>query len=380
MSSPAKKAQSPAPEAVSPKGKAKSPTPGPASPTPGPASPGTAAPGLLSGAHWAEVGVPEEDPENDWDSTLGSDVESSTASISSSILKYRTINGRTYHSDSVTDGEYWGPNDEKQNQMLDIFHHVFTILFDGRLYTAPISEYPENIIDVGTGTGLWPIDVADKFPYCSVIGTDLSPIQPSWIPPNLRFEIDDATKEWTYKANHFDFVYMRWLTGAAKDWTAVYKEAYRCLKPGGWIEHFDSSGDIYSDDDTVSENSAMSQWGKIWQEAGRRMGNPIDLIPANLQEDGMREAGFVNITKKDYRIPVSPWAKDKKMRDLGLYFYTAWTADLEGTSQFIFGNVMGWEKEEISTYIANLKAELKNRSMHGCMRWRVVYAQKPLDA
>lgn len=32
-------------------------------------------------------------------------------------------------------------------------HHVFTILFDGKLYTAPITEYPENIIDVGTGTG-----------------------------------------------------------------------------------------------------------------------------------------------------------------------------------------------------------------------------------
>lgn len=44
---------------------------------------------------------------DDNDSTLGSDVESSSASISSSILQYRTISGRTYHSDSVTDSEYW---------------------------------------------------------------------------------------------------------------------------------------------------------------------------------------------------------------------------------------------------------------------------------
>jgi hypothetical protein len=29
-------------------------------------------------------------------------------------------------------------------------------------------------------------DFADEFPDCKVIGTDVSPIQPSWIPPNLK--------------------------------------------------------------------------------------------------------------------------------------------------------------------------------------------------
>ncbi|KAJ4390196.1 hypothetical protein N0V85_007465 [Neurospora sp. IMI 360204] len=72
--------------------------------------------GLLPGAHWAGQDLPEEDADNDWDS----DIESSTASIKSSIVQYRIINGRTYHSDSVTDTSYWGPNDEKQNEMLDI--------------------------------------------------------------------------------------------------------------------------------------------------------------------------------------------------------------------------------------------------------------------
>ena len=93
---------------------------------------------------------------------------------------------------------------------------------------------------------------------------------------------------------------MRWLTGTTKNWIAAYKEAYRCLEPGGWIEHIDASGIIYSDDNTINEENAMVQWGKIWQEAGRKSGNPVDLLERNLQEWGMEEAGFVNVTKKDY--------------------------------------------------------------------------------
>ena len=29
-------------------------------------------------------------------------------------------------------------------------------------------------------------DFADEFPNVEVTGTDISPIQPTWIPPNLR--------------------------------------------------------------------------------------------------------------------------------------------------------------------------------------------------
>jgi SAM-dependent methyltransferase len=41
-----------------------------------------------------------------------------------------------------------------------------------------------QILDIGTGTGIWAIDMADKYPMAMVIGIDLSPIQPSFIPNN----------------------------------------------------------------------------------------------------------------------------------------------------------------------------------------------------
>ena len=53
------------------------------------------------------------------------------------------------------------------------------LLCDAHLHLAPL-ENPRRILDIGTGTGIWAIQMADDYPDCTVIGTDLSPVQPSW--------------------------------------------------------------------------------------------------------------------------------------------------------------------------------------------------------
>jgi hypothetical protein len=47
------------------------------------------------------------------------DLASSTASLSSSILRYRTVLGRTYASD-IGQAEGWTPNDEQHIESMDI--------------------------------------------------------------------------------------------------------------------------------------------------------------------------------------------------------------------------------------------------------------------
>lgn len=46
----------------------------------------------------------------------GRSLRSSTVSLSESISEYRRLHGRTYTQKT----EYWGPNDEKQNEGLEI--------------------------------------------------------------------------------------------------------------------------------------------------------------------------------------------------------------------------------------------------------------------
>jgi methylase of polypeptide subunit release factors len=56
---------------------------------------------------------------------------------------------------------------------MDLHHEIMTKLLDGRLHKAPIKKDAHRILDVGTGTGIWAIDMADKYPSAEVTGIDL---------------------------------------------------------------------------------------------------------------------------------------------------------------------------------------------------------------
>jgi len=85
------------------------------------------------------------------------------------------------------------------------------------------------------------------------------------------------------------------LNGSIGDWTALFKQAYRCLKPGGYIESMEPSPVIYSDDGSVNENTAFSQWGKIFLAGGKKNGRSWSIVEDMIQEKGMAEAGFKDI-------------------------------------------------------------------------------------
>jgi ubiquinone/menaquinone biosynthesis C-methylase UbiE len=105
-------------------------------------------------------------------------------------------------------------------------HSMVLNLCGGRLQYAPL-ENPQEIIDMGTGTGIWCIDMGDEYPSAEILGVDLSPIQPTWVPPNVRFMVDDVESPWLHKPNHFDFVHGRHLSVAIKDMPKMLSEAYR---------------------------------------------------------------------------------------------------------------------------------------------------------
>ena len=128
----------------------------------------------------------------DSDSGIDSGVEDnagSTVSITSTTQEAKEENGRTYHN--YHSGKYSLPNDDKEQDRLDLQHHLFCLTFRKHLFTCPVNRPLHRVLDAGTGTGIWAIDFGDMYPESWVKGIDLSPIQPSFTPPNVQFEVDN---------------------------------------------------------------------------------------------------------------------------------------------------------------------------------------------
>ncbi|KAI0101174.1 S-adenosyl-L-methionine-dependent methyltransferase [Daldinia grandis] len=340
------------------------------------------------------------DDDRDRDSALGSDIASSADSIASSILEYRTIQGRTFHSDRHNIN-YFTPNDEQQVQSIDItyvsygpkshssrgssgsdfrvyHHHYLTLLLEDRLFIAPIPNHVQSVLDIGTGSGIWSIDFAEQYPNAQVIGTDLSPMQPMWVPPNVRFELEDCTQPWSWGESSFDFVHLRYLFGAIPDWNEFLRQAYRVTIPGGWVQSCETEVIVQCDDGSIPPDSAFNTfWNKIYDEIGGKVGMSFKPLTHNVQESAFRAAGFRDIEVHDYKLPVGAWPTDHRMSEVGQYVQLTLLNDLEGYTLMPWNTVMGENAPGYKENMSQMRRELHNRRLHGYMRTRYVYGRKP---
>ncbi|KAK6210305.1 UMTA protein [Colletotrichum tabaci] len=298
----------------------------------------------------------------------------SSVSLSESITEYRRIHGRTYTQKT----DYWGPNDERQNQGLDLAHYWETLLLGDKLFLAPIGDSPKEVLDVGTGTGIWAIDFADGFPSAEVTGVDISPIQPGWVPPNCKFHIDDIEKPWTWPAEHFDFVHVKHLEGSVADWPRLYGRAFTHLKPGGYIELREV--DIEGRSQTLGElddGHIYKRWAKVMLEAMGRLGKTGTQARDHGIARNLASAGFVDVVEKKWSAPIGRWPRDPVLKEIGACHLQFLDESLEGFGTFLLKEVMRWGDPEILAFMGEMRKALKDPRLQSYLTLHLVYARKP---
>ncbi|KAI8680666.1 hypothetical protein NCS56_00472400 [Fusarium sp. Ph1] len=358
---------------------------------------------------------PDDEVGDDLDSSLGTDFASSSSSLRSSILNYRQENGRTYHQ--YKDGskatfavdlidrvlirrlEYNMPNDDLECERLgnfqppfrfimrkhllkpDLQHHLFILTLDGRLGLAPPNDPDSNVkrvLDVGTGTGIWAVDFGDEHPEAQVIGVDLSPIQPSFVPPNVEFFVDDIEEPWSF-SQPFDYIHSRMMTFSIKSWPEYIRKIYDNLAPGGYVELLEI--DLYnkSDDGTLKDHHELSRLVRLLDEASTKIGRKFQDNKKN--KDILRDTGFVDIVETTFKWPSGPWPREKKYKELGQWTNANMDAfqGLEALVMAAFTRVLGWTKEEVVVHLAMVRKEISDKRIHAYWTIYSTYGRRPLE-
>ncbi|KAF7924261.1 uncharacterized protein EAE98_007312 [Botrytis deweyae] len=108
----------------------------------------------------------------------------------------------------------------------------------------PPPETNYRIADLGTGTGIWALDLARQLPSTvQICGFDISSAQfphPNYLPSNVKLEVMDSLQVEPPEEllESFDIVHLRLWLGVVMngDPSAVLTHALKLLRPGGCIQ------------------------------------------------------------------------------------------------------------------------------------------------
>jgi SAM-dependent methyltransferase len=289
--------------------------------------------------------------------------------------------GRRYHR--YKEGNYLFPNDENENTRLDAQHRILNELH-GRLYFSPLDpNLVRNVLDIGTGTGIWPIELADTnaLPQATITGTDLSAVQPLDVPANVHFEIHDCAEEdWVRPLGSVDYCHVRFMAGSLVSYRALIRATRRYLRPGtGWLECHELHPQPVSDDNTIPEDWALKVWEEQLDHAATRSISPPRAVRlAGDVKTWMEEAGYVDIHEHISKIPLGSWPKDKRLKMIGGWWLANWIAGLPGFTYKLFSTEgLRWSREEIEVMLADVRKAALRKDVHSYQRYYVVYGRRP---
>ncbi|KAL4919873.1 hypothetical protein BDW62DRAFT_209332 [Aspergillus aurantiobrunneus] len=302
--------------------------------------------------------------------------EQDTQSLTASVTEYPVENGRTYHR--YHEGSYIFPNDERELDRLDMQHHMCKMLTGQRLFFAPLIN-PRRILDIGTGSGIWPIEMAPIFPQAQITGTDLSPCQPTEVPENVHFIVDDVTEdEWLWDRNSLDYIHSGHMSGSLPSYKDLIRKMYSHLVPGGWAEIHEFDTMVRCDDGTMPplDESSFStypfqDWCDLLIRSGHMTDPPRQFRVAHRLARGMKELGFVDVQEHIFKTPVAPWPADLHLRTVGQWNETNILEGLSGWSYKPL-TMLGWSKPEIEVFLVNVRRSVQDRRVHAYFNFHVI--------
>jgi len=198
------------------------------------------------------------------------------------------------------------------------YNHWLMKDLSGYLLNPNIQFEQENsrIADVGTGTGIWLLELVDDFPSSATLdGFDISPEQyppKEWIPKNVHLGVQDIFKPFPEEyLGVYDVVNLRFALCYVNNIDAepLLKNLMSLLKPGGYLQWYEPrplESQVMAAR-TSTSTTAMEQLAKTWHKP--KPDSTYDWVegmPALFEKHGLEVVNVHTIRMKDrHRLP---WA------------------------------------------------------------------------
>ncbi|KAL2198057.1 S-adenosyl-L-methionine-dependent methyltransferase [Corynascus similis CBS 632.67] len=300
------------------------------------------------------------------------------ASVTSSVRDHQYEGGLRYHAYHA--GKYAFPNDETEQNRDDMKHTMTLMLCRGAYFYSPVEEALERggeVLDLGTGTGIWVMELGDKYPNSTITGVDLSPIQPTFVPENVHFFVDDFEEEWVDPPEKYDFIHIRHTLHSVKDVEALLTRVMRHLKPGGYFEAQELGAVVQSDDGSLTPETpyALRDYLNFITAGLGALGS--DAHAALRLPERMRAAGFEDVRRTAHKCPLGAWPRDKRLRFCGLFLRTAIMDGLRGLSRRPL-MALGWTPLQIEMFLIDVRKAIMESDVHAYFTLHVVHGRKPV--
>lgn len=295
---------------------------------------------------------------------------------------FRQVHGRSLNTLNTS---YLLPSDRDEVKRSEYHHRMLKFLFGGQNYVGPVKEVLQfgeqrRVLDLGTGGGLWAIEMADEFPRAEVIGIDLAPIQPRDVPPNCTFELFDLDQQSIpYPDGCFDLIHARSMFMGIHNYPRLLREISRLLRPGGLVILIESNlTPIIAPSSPSSSQQDASGWFTFWEtyHTCLRRQRIDPTVPQRMADLLSATGTFENIAKREGNIPVGSWPREPLSLTVGQLQWMDYDLLLPALHPFFL--TVGLPETKVRSLIADAQQDLYHTSVHlSCLTY-VVHASKRL--
>jgi ubiquinone/menaquinone biosynthesis C-methylase UbiE len=258
----------------------------------------------------------------------------------------------------------------------DLQHEMLLKVLKDALYTATPAlplDSKATILDVGTGTGRWAVDMARRYPAARVYGIDLRQvdIHPDTaasgclpLPANVVFETVNVMEGFPFNTGTFDFVHSRLLVGGITSWETYLANLYRITRRGGRVECIEV--ELMPVFRRGCKVPAIEAWTRLSSDLLRKRN--LDPECAKSLQERMTQASFSSVDERILDVPVGSWpeaVEDKAIGKLAFEFDEHMIAWMQG-SLVEQGLLSAHEADRMA---AAVLAEYKDGSLELSLRW-----------